>query len=126
MFDGECPPTEDARGKGLARGLAELWFRHLFETVDDHGHTLSTRSFHLSWRGGMVHVEGHRQYPREALKKLRSWVQGNHRVPGLLEGLAQAHEHLIQEGVRHPVDIIMNLVQSFENGSRFLERVQTL
>ncbi|MBA2538373.1 MAG: hypothetical protein H0V17_01955 [Deltaproteobacteria bacterium] len=32
-FDRECPPSVEVEGQGLVRGLAELWARFVFETI---------------------------------------------------------------------------------------------
>ena len=37
LFDRECPRQVEVRGQGLVQGLAELWARHLFETVQVDG-----------------------------------------------------------------------------------------
>ena len=33
MFDRDASTSVDVRGRGLVKGLAELWARHFFETV---------------------------------------------------------------------------------------------
>jgi len=48
-FDRECPPSVDVSGFGLAKGLTELWARHLFEAVGVDGKGGFSR-FHLWWK----------------------------------------------------------------------------
>jgi hypothetical protein len=47
-FDIECPPNVDVCGRGLVKGLMELWARYLFETVRLDG-SLGFSRFHLRW-----------------------------------------------------------------------------
>src|SRR5688500_10510710 len=71
-FDRECPPSCELRGRGVARGLLELWARHLFETVrPDGGRGFST--FYLKAPGGRIEVDG----PWEGAVRLREWIFGN-------------------------------------------------
>jgi len=84
-FDPDVPASVDAKGSGLARGLAELWARHLFETVQPNGSDGFSR-FHLTWHGGRVHIAG----SREGAKRLRGWLFGAKRES--LHGYARAAE----------------------------------
>jgi hypothetical protein len=99
-FDRECPPSVDVSGRGLTRGLMELWARHLFETVRPGGSRGFSR-FHLWWKG--THVDIHGDW--EGATRLREWVFGakKHSRKGyveegntrLLEMIAVAHANLI-------------------------------
>ena len=100
-FDLECPPSVDARGRGLVRGLMELWARHLFETVRPDGSRGFSR-FHLRWAGmPAIAIEGDWQ----GATRLRGWVFGEkeHGRKGYvgegdartLEKIALAHARLI-------------------------------
>lgn len=99
-FDRECPPSVDVRGRGLARGLMELWARHLFETVRPGGSRGFSR-FHLRWEGGWTDIDG----DWAGAVRLRGWVFGaqEHTRKGyigagdarLLEKIALTHAHLI-------------------------------
>ena len=48
-FDQDCPRTVDLAGRGLVKGLIELWARHLFETVQPNGQQGFSR-FNLWWK----------------------------------------------------------------------------
>ncbi|MEJ2209503.1 MAG: hypothetical protein P8129_10760 [Anaerolineae bacterium] len=103
-FDRECPPSVDARGHGLVRGLTELWARHLFETVRPDGGQGFSR-FHLRRKPGEpVQIEG----DQEGAARLRAWVFGEqeHTERGyveagdarLLSQIAAAHAALLGAG----------------------------
>jgi len=70
-FDRETPPSVDVRGRGLVKGLTELWARHLFETVRPGGGSGFSR-FHLRMGNHLVHIAGD---PQGAVR-LREWVFG--------------------------------------------------
>jgi hypothetical protein len=100
-FDRECPPSVDVSGRGLVRGLMELWARHLFETVRPGGGRGFSR-FHLRWKPmRSVEIEG----DWEGATRLREWVFGSKAHSrkgyveegdtGLLEAVSVAHAHLI-------------------------------
>lgn len=103
-FDRECPPSVDVRGRGLVKGLTELWARHLFETVRPDGGEGFSR-FHLRWEPAqLVHIRG----DRKGAIRLRAWVFGRqtHTRVGyveagdarLLSQVAAAHAHLLLAG----------------------------
>jgi hypothetical protein len=101
LFDRECPRQIEVAGVGLEAGLAELWARHLFETVGADGQKGFSR-FNLWWEqteksilvigawGGMV--------------RLREWIFGDKRQASrgyvkdgdqvLLEQVARVHSFL--------------------------------
>ena len=54
-FDRECPRQVELSGRGLAKGLAELWARHLYETVRANGGQGFSR-FNLWWKERRVSV----------------------------------------------------------------------
>lgn len=99
-FDRECPPSVDVSGRGLAKGLMELWARHLFETVRPGGRRGFSR-FHLRWEGNWTEIDG----GWEGATRLREWVFGakQHSRKGyvgegdarLLEKIAITHANLI-------------------------------
>ena len=104
-FDRECPPSVDARGRGLVRGLMELWARHLFEAVRPGGKQGFSR-FHLRYRRcrGGIQVVGN----WEGAVRLRQWLFGEkaHTQRGyvaeadapLLRRIAFAHARLVAAG----------------------------
>ncbi len=102
-FDRECPRRVDVSGRGLVRGLAELWARHLCETVTVQGSRGFSR-FNLWWTGGGIDIAGN----WEGATRLRRWVFGakKHIRSGyvaeadadLLAQLAITHAHLILAG----------------------------
>ena len=100
-FDLECPPSVDVRGRGLTKGLMELWARHLFETVRPNGNRGFSR-FHLNWEGKRgIAIEG----DWHGATRLRQWVFGSkthsrrdYTKEGdtrLLKKIAVTHAHLI-------------------------------
>ncbi len=73
-FDRECPRQVEVAGRGLVRGLIELWARHLFETVRADGQKGFSR-FNLWWKqkGQSIKVVGE----WEGSTCLRAWVFGD-------------------------------------------------
>lgn len=102
-FDRDCPPSVDVSGRGLAKGLMELWARHLFETVRPSGSKGFSR-FHVRWEGAWAEIDG----DWEGATRLRQWVFGAKQRSQrgyveegdahLLEKIAVAHAHLILSG----------------------------
>jgi hypothetical protein len=100
LFDRECPPSVDVRGRGLVRGLMELWARYLRETVGARGNKGFSR-FHLWSEGRATGIDGDWQ----GAIRLREWVlgTGDHYGQGyieaadapLLEKIAITHAHLV-------------------------------
>jgi hypothetical protein len=100
MFDRECPPSVDVSGRGLVKGLMELWARHLFETVRPGGNKGFSR-FHIRWEGNWAEIGG----DWEGATRLREWIFGTkkHTQRGyveesdtrLLEKIAITHANLI-------------------------------
>jgi hypothetical protein len=68
LFDRECPASEDVRGQGVARGLTELWARHLFEGVN------GLSAFELVWTDSRppIGVVG----DLNGARRLRAWMFG--------------------------------------------------
>ena len=73
-FDRECPRQVEVAGRGLVKGLIELWARHLFETVRANGQKGFSR-FNLWWKqkGQSIEVVGE----WAGLTQLRAWVFGD-------------------------------------------------
>ena len=99
-FDRECPPSVEVRGNGLARGLKELWLRHLHEGIDGFSSFQLSRLKESKWvviRGDIA-----------GARALRGWIfrgeKGNERNykdaadDRLLEVIAAAHARLILSG----------------------------
>lgn len=126
-FDREAPPTVDVRGRGLIKGLAELWARHLFETVQFNGqHGFS--SFHLAWRGGYITIDGDWQ----GAMRLRSWLFGQKDRTDrgyvqeadayLLDRIAYAHTCLIDnKQITQQILALVNATSSAEDFIRHLD-----
>ena len=102
-FDREAPPRVDTKGRGLARGLAELWARYLGETIRPGGSQGFSR-FSFKWDQGAASIRGNRQ----GATRLRGWVFGDKErfskgyvgesdTP-FLKIVATAHAHLLLEG----------------------------
>jgi hypothetical protein len=105
VFDRECPRQVEVEGRGLAAGLAELWARHLFETVGVDGQEGFSR-FDLWWKqaGKSIKVVG----SWAGLVRLRAWIFGDKRQTtigyigdgnqDLLMRVARVHGQLILAG----------------------------
>lgn len=104
-FDRECPRQVDVSGQGLVAGLAELWARHLFETVRADGSQGFSR-FNLWWkqRSESVVIAG----DWGGMVRLRKWLFGEKQRmsrgyvgeadAGLLLRIVTAHAHLTLAG----------------------------
>lgn len=105
LFDRECRRQMEANGQGLVPGLAELWARHLFETVLADGQK-GFSHFNLWWRQKQKSIEINGAW--DGMVRLRYWVFGNKRTASrgylddgdreLLMEIALAHSCLIMEG----------------------------
>jgi hypothetical protein len=71
-FDRECPPSVDVGGRGLIKGLMELWARHLFETVRPGGGKGFSRFYLRCKAWPTVEIEG----DWAGATRLREWVFG--------------------------------------------------
>jgi hypothetical protein len=95
----------DIAGRGLVAGLAELWARHLFETVRSDGGEGFSR-FSLWWKQKNQRVEIVGEWG--GMVRLRKWVFGDKKRisrghvgeadTGLLMGIVMAHSHLVAAG----------------------------
>jgi hypothetical protein len=104
-FDRECPRQVEVSGRGLAAGLAELWARHLFETVRADGGKGFSR-FNLWWKQERKSVEVVGEWG--GMVRLRAWIFGGKRrlskgyveeaEKRLLMRLATVHSYLILAG----------------------------
>ena len=94
-FDRDCPRQVEAEGRGLAAGLAELWARHLRETVGADGQA-GFSLFNLWWQqeARSVEVVG----SPDGLARLRAWVCDDEGDRALLWRLAAAHARLLAAG----------------------------
>ena len=95
MFDREAPRSVEASGRGLVKGLVELWTRHLRETVRPDGKKGFSR-FNLWWTPRSVDIVG----DWEGAVRLRGWVFGTQGKDNrsLLNRVAAVHAHLIVAG----------------------------
>jgi hypothetical protein len=99
MFDRETPRQVEASGRGLAKGLIELWARYLGETIRPNGSEGFSR-FNLWCTPRSVEIIGN----REGAVRLRGWVFGiqegsvRKRNRRLLNRIAVAHTRLILAG----------------------------
>jgi hypothetical protein len=125
-FDYDCPPSIDTRGTGLTAGLAELWARHLFETVQPDGMEGFSR-FSLKWDGGQVEIAG----SSAGSKRLRGWLFAAKRESAsgyldqanamLLATLAVAHARRIDHP-RAPAEILA-LAEASSDAEEFASRL---
>lgn len=128
-FDRDSPPRSEASGRGLVKGLTQLWARHLFETVRPDGQS-GFSSFHLKWGQGRVEIDG----DREGAKRLRGWLFGKKESsykgyaaeadPALLKKVAIAHAHLIER--RQKAEQILATARAAKDGADFANRLDGL
>ena len=101
-FDVDCPRQVELAGRGLVKGLVELWARHLFETVQPNGQLGFSRfNLWLKQEARSVTVGG----VKTGAARLRQWIFGDTRSirqgyvqagdAKLLEAIAAAHGKLI-------------------------------
>jgi len=93
-FDRHAPRQIEASGVGLRRGLAQLWARHLGETVQEDGR-LGFSRFNLWWSQPEISIEI--AGDRRGQQRLRQWVCDSPAAPELLLLIAAAHERLLLE-----------------------------
>lgn len=72
-FDRKSPPRVDVKGRGLAKGLTELWARYLFESIGLEGRG-SFSNFHLWWKQGQKCIDITGDWA--GATRLRRWVFG--------------------------------------------------
>ena len=128
-FDRDSPPRSEVSGRGLVKGLTQLWARHLFETARSDGRS-GFSSFHLKWRQGRVEIDG----DREGAKRLRGWMFGKKESsykgyaaeadPALLRKVAVAHAHLIKKGQK--AEQILATAREAKDGADFVKRLDDL
>lgn len=128
-FDRDFPPRSEVSGRGLVKGLTQLWARHLFETVRPDGES-GLSSFHLKWRQGRVEIVG----DREGATRLRGWMFGKKESsykgyaaeadPALLKKVAVAHAHLIER--RQKAEQILAIARAATDGTDFSNRLDDL
>lgn len=130
-FDRECPRQVEIAGLGLARGLVELWARHLFETVQVNGQKGFSR-FNLWWKQEEQSIEIVGTWAGST--RLREWVFGDKRQAregyvrdgdeALLKKLAIAHGNLMLMGKRS--DAILEAAGASADREDFEARLNTL
>lgn len=128
-FSRDDPPRIDVKGRGLVKGLAELWARHLFEAVRPDGQR-GFSSFHLKWRQGRVYIDGDQQ----GAKLLRGWMFGKKESsykgyvaeadPALLKKVANAHAHIIER--QQKADQILAIALAAKDSTDFANRLDAL
>lgn len=131
LFDRECPRKVEVCGQGLVQGLAELWARHLFETVQANEQK-GFSHFNLWWRQPQksIKIKGDRQ----GMVRLRRWVFGNKRTASrgylddgdreLLMEIALAHSCLVMAG--QSSEAILAAAQDCERRKVFQEQLNNL
>ena len=104
-FDRDAPPSLQANGVNILRGLYELWLYTLKEGVQDNGSASFSR-FHLTWGNtpaARVDV-AIRPFENAALLKLRQWAHltehAQEQSISVLSRLAQLHFALLQKSSR--------------------------
>jgi hypothetical protein len=128
-FDRDFPPRSEVSGRGLVKGLTQLWARHLFESVRPDGQS-GFSSFHLKWKHGRVEIDG----DREGAKRLRGWMFGKKESsykgyaaeaePALLKKVAVAHARLIERGQK--AEQLLAVARAATDGADFANRLDDL
>jgi len=128
-FDRDFPPRSEVSGRGLVKGLTQLWARHLFEAVRPDGQS-GFSSFHLKWKHGRVEIDG----DREGARRLREWMFGRKESsykgyaaeadPALLRKVAVAHAHLIESGQK--AEQVFATARAAKDGADFSNRLDSL
>lgn len=128
-FDRDFPPRSEVSGRGLVKGLTQLWARHLFETVRPDGQS-GFSTFHLKWRQERVEING----DREGGRRLRGWMFGKKESsykgyaaeaePALLKRVAVAHARLIERGQK--AEQILATAREAKDGADFVHRLDDL
>jgi hypothetical protein len=128
-FDRDAPPSIDVRGRGLVKGLAELWARHLFETVTAKGQQ-GFSSFQLHWERGKITITG----DRKGAKRLRHWLFGKKETAyqgyvaeansSLLTAIAYVHARLVQR--EQSAEEVLVLAVIAKDRKDFEDRLYTL
>ena len=131
LFERDCPRKVEASGQGLVQGLAELWARHLFETVQADGQKGFSR-FNLWWRQQQKSVEITGDW--QGMARLRLWIFGNKRTTSqgyldnggkeLLMEIAQAHSCLVMAG--QCSELILEAAQNCTRREVFQEQLKNL
>jgi hypothetical protein len=104
MFDRECPPSLEVRGRGLVNGLKELWARYLLETVRPEGRIGFSRFYLRRKDSAAIQIEG----DLNGALRLCRWIAdtGVEGAPRLIESgstrlltrIVVAHAQLLQAG----------------------------
>ena len=103
MFDRETPRQVEIAGRGLVRGLAELWTRHLKESVMNGGQPGFAR-FNLWWEqeSRSITIQG----DRDGMRRLRAWLLGDRLSPP--EGTLLDQDLLARVASSHAKLVVMN------------------
>jgi hypothetical protein len=128
-FNRDDPPRIDVKGRGLVEGLAQLWARHLFESVRPDGQR-GFSSFYLKWKQGRIYIDG----GREGSRRLREWMFGKKESsykgyaaeadPVLLKKVATAHAHLIER--QQKAEQILAIAPAAKDRTDFANRLDAL
>jgi hypothetical protein len=131
LFDRECPRKVEISGQGLVQGLAELWARHLFETVQADGQKGFSR-FNLWWQQKQKSIEIRGAW--QGMVRLRGWVFGSQRTTtrgylgdgdqALLMEIALAHSYLVLAG--QSSEAILTAAQNLTRREVFQEQLLNL
>ena len=128
-FDLECPRQMELSGRGLIKGLIELWARHLYETIQPSGFIGFSR-FNLWWKQRVcsISIVGE----KAGQIKLRQWVYGERRSnylgcmfvadKDLLQVIAEIHSKLIISGQSSETIVAEALLSN--NTEEFITRIK--
>lgn len=91
-FDYECPRRIQLSGKGLVKGLIELWTHHLRETIQPDGQRSFSR-FNLWWKRERRSIEIVGDW--SGAIRLRTWVLEEQ--PRIFRRFAKTNRHLFTQ-----------------------------
>ena len=124
VFDRECPRQIEVKGQGLKQGLAELWARHLFETVGVSGQKGFSR-FDLWWEEQQKSITVIGDW--NGMVRLRSWIFGGKQTARkgylqdgdtrLIMQVARIHSRLILAG--QTSEPILTLAANLDKRAKF-------
>jgi hypothetical protein len=130
-FDLECPRQMEIEGRGLVKGLIELWAHHLYETIQPNVFVGFSR-FNLWWKQKECSIEIIGEMLGQV--KIRQWVYGNRQSNylgcmhiadiDLLRVIAEMHCRLVLND--ETSEVIIAKALSLDTNKDFIKQIQKL